>query len=207
MRLADRRPTVLRLSLTVIATLACCGLVWWCVFVVPRNAGHKAASIERSARFFLGTTLREAQLTFAVGLALDKDGDGEGEFGTLTDLILGPEPCNSPSREILKDVKRFRPASCEAQISDFYLSKVFLPEQAQAAEISWCAVAWPLNYGQGGVERSFLFCWSFDNRAMNFSGECDVRRFSGWGGGPNLSDIFVGEPFRSEIRRDLWESH
>ena len=205
MRVADTRRTVLRLCLTVIITLVCCALLWLFVFVIPSEKAHLAGGRERVAWWFLTVSLKEAQLDFALSELKNTDGDGVGEFGSLAEILEREDPPGG--RALLADISSFKAALGEAQISDYYLARIFVPEDSDAAEEVWCAVAWPLDYGRGGVKTSFLYFWSSRETSLHRHplGRSNQRRFSGWGHGPTLSDIFVGKPFHSGINRRLWK--
>jgi len=180
------------------------------LFLVPfitHRRTHLVLARENLARFLLtssGPSLRSAELNLTFFACLDRDADGQGEFGTLADLIGSARASEGFERPLSRYIREFRPDLGEGQISKWYLVKVFVPGDPDAAEDSWCAVAWPARYGRGGARRSLLYSWSYAQRDQNFFGHCDLPRFSRWGGGPGLGHIFAGPPFKSEIRRDIW---
>jgi hypothetical protein len=136
----------------------------------------------------------------------DVDGDGIGEFGTLRDLLMDTESEHF-GRSLEQEVVRFDRRLNEVQISRRYLAKVFVPVETDLAERAWCAVAWPLRHGAGGVRHAFVHAWLSGEPPSVFRGRSDSPRFSGWGKGPRLDDIFEGEPFQSRVREDVWEAY
>ena len=154
---------------------------------------------------FLNSTLAGAQEGMQMDCILDRDGDGIGEYGSLAEILERGDPPGG--RGLATMIRSFRADLGEGRCCEYYLFKVFVPKEPDLAEYVWCGVAWPLKYGRGGVRRSFLIVRSsrIGMLWLNRGGRCDRRRFSGWAHGPRLSDIFEGEPFQSDVRRDVWE--
>jgi hypothetical protein len=185
-------------TLTAFLTCAACGCIW--------EPSHRVMALERSAHNFLNSDLAPAQQNMQMDCILDRDADGVGEYGSLAEIL---ERGNPPGgRGLATMIRSFRADLGEGRSSEYYLFKVFVPKEPDLAEYLWCGAAWPLKYGRDGVRRSFLIVRSsrIGMLRLNRRGRCDRRRFSGWGKGPRLDDIFEGEPFVSGVRKDVWET-
>jgi hypothetical protein len=204
--MAAKEQSSCRKSVSPRRILRALGMAFGCVllfllFSMIRDGITAAtAARERYARDFVSEALRCAEELFQTETVLDRDRDGVGEFGDLSHLLA--HEAEATDQCLRGKVREFRVDLAEGRIIDTYLVKVFVPASSVLSSRAWCGVAWPVRYGKGGVRKSFLFLHLGEGK--NLVGWCESRRFSGWGRGPKLEDIFVGKPFESDLRCDIW---
>ncbi len=148
------------------------------------TSGHGPHHWDVIARAVL-RPLPDCQSQFAAACWVDTDGDGIGEFGTFRELAGGvavrahADGRNDESRVCQPPIlrNRFRAPDALGRVRIHgYLFRMILPGpdgaavredpsatertvrdpvDADAAEMTWCAYAWPARYGTSG-ERSFF---------------------------------------------------
>jgi len=155
-----------------------------------------------AAMGYMGDELVFAERWFREERIVDRDGDGKGEFGTLADLLPVAERIGVA--ELARKTARFRPELNEAKICwGSYLLKVYVPENPDTSEEMWCAVAWPERYGKEA--KHSLVRWVGPDFPRGRAARVDDRRYSGWGRGPRLEEIFAGDPFTSHLDWTRWK--
>lgn len=193
---------VARAGLYIACFMVVAGVLVWPF--VAHLLQDRVFDAERVARGFL-YSIWSREIGLAMESGLDADGDGIGEFGTLRDIMdTGSEYLD---RSLEQKVVQFDRRLNEVEVRGRYLAKVFVPVETDLAERAWCAVAWPLKQGAGGVRHAFVRTWLSGDPPSVFRGRSDAPRFSGWGNGPVLDDIFEGEPFQSRVREDVWQAY
>jgi prepilin-type N-terminal cleavage/methylation domain-containing protein len=152
-------------------------------------------------------TLREvltAQSQFQSRMVVDEDQDGTGEFGTFAELSAAVGPRGGPPSTMPPILSSaFRTVNANGEVPKAgYQFKMFLPDtngtglpeiagggapagiDADLAETTWCAYAWPSQYEQSG-ERTFF---------INQQGQVMFARssaYSGPGDGPDAGAAFL----------------
>ncbi|MEO0478588.1 MAG: type II secretion system protein [Planctomycetota bacterium] len=140
---------------------------------VPNYLGNKMLSNEGAAIGSMRTIL-SAQAAFQGAGAVDQDGDGLSEFGTLRELTGGVDLPGTGDRvrppylprsvgnvdaqgRILKSGYYFQlylPDATGLGIADITGSRALV--DANTSELHWCIVAWPVRHGQTGRHAYFL---------------------------------------------------
>jgi hypothetical protein len=146
-------------------------------------------------------SLHRAQLSLRDKCVIDEDGDGKGEFTTLAHIL--PMADQLGWSQVSEDMTEFRSELGEGKVRGFYLVKIYTPEDAALREEAWCAVAWPAKYDRN-TKYTIAAATPFVGKRLRSDGIAYAwtqdRRYSGWGKGPTLKDVFVGEPFKSNLR-------
>jgi hypothetical protein len=75
--------------------------------------------------------------------------------------------------------------------------KLYVPQAADARERNWCAAAWPSKYGRD-ARFTFVY-WISGELPGGKLAKVKDSRYSGWGNGPSLKEIFSGVPFKSDL--------
>lgn len=174
------RPLLARAA-RVAATAAAIVLLLWAIAVPSFPGAHPPGSHpdESAARATL-SLLVDAQRAFRSRRLLDRDGDGEVEFGWFTQLAGAEPPLLSA---------RFAGVQLGCVERGAYVFQLWLPAangtwiregsqtavDADAAEQRWCAYAWPRD-GEGAQRVLFVDESGRILRAAN-----DDRRYSGRG--------------------------
>jgi hypothetical protein len=145
--------------------------------------------------------LYRVQLSLKNECVSDQDEDGNGEFMTLAHLL--PAADRTGLLTLDEDINEFRQELDEGSLEDFYLVKVHLPDDLDLREQSWCAVAWPKRYDRKtrytvAVAPPFV-AGRLRSDAAAFAWTRNPR-YSGWGKGPTVKEVFAGEPFKSKLR-------
>lgn len=145
--------------------------------------------------------LHKVQLALREKCVLDEDRDGKAEFTTLGHLLAMADELGW--RYVSDDVTEFRPGLGEAKVHGWYLMRFYIPEDVSLREEAWCAVAWPVKCDRKTKYTVVAATRFVANRLRSGAIVCawtDEPRYSGWGKGPTLKDIYVGEPFKSNLR-------
>lgn len=153
------------ITLSVIVTLA--------TVAVPNYLSSRALANEAAA---IGTlrSISSAQSAFRSATLIDRDGDGEGEFGTLREL--------TGAATLLASTERLNPPALPPSLAGVdnagralksgYWFALYLPDSAglglpesaanrsgvdgDFAESHWTCLAWPLRHGASGVHTYFV---------------------------------------------------
>ena len=149
---------------------------------------------------YLRFEVRSVQLAVRDECILDRDEDGKGEFGTLADLL--PVAKRIGATDLVNTLDEFRPEFNEARLYTSYLLKVFIPQDPNIGELTWCAVAWPARYKRDA--RFALVYWVSPDFPAGRTARAEDKRYSGWGKGPHLEDVFSAEPFKSDLDGGIW---
>ena len=137
-----------------------------------------------------------AQAQFQQGAKADTDNDGTGEYGGFVELsgsaagrmaaVLVPPVLSgafrilNPNGEVSRSgyfFRMFLPNGAGAGVGEPQTGYVAGLVNADLAETTWCAYAWPVNYQQSG-NRTFFTNQAGDVIATEFNG------YSGTGAGP-----------------------
>jgi prepilin-type N-terminal cleavage/methylation domain-containing protein len=180
----------------VIAIIAIIAAIAIPNLLAARLSANETASI---------ATLRNiisAQAQFQQSAKADTDNDGTGEYGGFLEMSGGGVGRMTAvlSPPVLSGAFRVLNASGQVSRSGYFF-RIFLPgvagvgvgepatgfaaasANADLAETTWCAYAWPVNFGQSG-NRTFFTNQGGDLVAVEFS------TFSGTGGAPNSDAAF-----------------
>jgi prepilin-type N-terminal cleavage/methylation domain-containing protein len=145
-----------------------------------------------------------AQAQFQQGAKADTDNDGTGEYGGFYEMSAGGTGRLAPGTVLTPPVLSgaFRVLNANGEVSrSGYFFKMYLPGpagvgvgepaagytaailNADLAETTWCAYAWPVNYQQSG-NRTFFTNQGGDVIATEFNA------YSGTGAGPSSDAAF-----------------
>ncbi len=109
------------------------------------------------------------QNALASSATLDSDGDGTGQFGTLSDLRAFALSLPEEAGNLQSPIVALEPVSDDALVwrRDGYLFRVHVPEEHDDArrdwpERFWSAYAWPVHHERTGVRTFFV-----DHRAVH----------------------------------------
>ena len=155
-------------------------------------------------RLYMGNylvSLHRAQLALRDKCIFDEDGDGKAEFTTLANILAMADQLGWS--QVSEDMTELRSEAGEGKVHEFYLVKVYAPEDVSLREEAWCAVAWPAKYDRS-TKYTIAAATPYVGKRLRSDGIVYAwtqdRRYSGWGKGPTLEDVFVGEPFKSNLR-------
>ncbi|MFQ5507192.1 MAG: HEAT repeat domain-containing protein, partial [Planctomycetota bacterium] len=128
-------------------------------------------------------TLAEAQKTYMKLVMRDSDKDGIGEAGEAGNLL---------SEGLLADSEAFQQLSAEVLAGKTYSYRILIPGAVDGAESHYFVLAWPTD-SEGP---SILLSDSGEVRVNRSVASLDADY------GPNLFQLFEGEPFRSSLRSE-----
>jgi prepilin-type N-terminal cleavage/methylation domain-containing protein len=191
---------------------------------VPNLLSARLAANESNAI----STLRQlvsAQAQFQQGGSIDADSDGTGEYGFFGDLAGlyqldshgGPANANTLTPPVL--AASFRNINAAGEVTKGgYVFQIFLPDQnglgqvedgvgaallavadADNAELSWCAYAWPGNFGQTGNRAFFVNQQGeimYTNQSVNGA-------YDGPGAGPGAEAAFAAGTPAGDITQTI----
>jgi prepilin-type N-terminal cleavage/methylation domain-containing protein len=164
---------------------------------IPNLLAARLSANETAAIATLRNVI-SAQAQFQQGAKADTDGDGTGEYGGFLEMSAGATGRLAPGTLLTPPVLSgaFRTLNANGEVSrSGYFFKMYLPGpggvgvgepaagftaaivNADLAETTWCAYAWPVNYQQSG-NRTF-----FSNQAGDVIAT-EHGPYSGTGLGP-----------------------
>lgn len=175
---------------------------------VPNLLAARLAANETAAIASL-RNLVTAQAQFQQSARLDVDGDGQGEYGSFTELSGGaagrmagpliPPLLGGSFRLLTNDAaslgyvskggylfRIYLPAAAGAGTSEDETGAFAVAAESHLSEAVWCAYAWPMNYGRTG-RRTF-----FANQGTDvLTTELDL--YSGPDAGPPADAAFLAD--------------